>query len=409
MDVIQQQVRVTFEFPVYFTAGIFDPSNTILRDVVSATADPSPADAVVVVDAGVARAHPGLVEQVTTYFHSHAGALMLAGPVLVIPGGEPSKNDPDTLQRVHALIQRAALCRHSYVIAVGGGAVLDAVGYAAATAHRGIRLVRVPTTVLSQDDSAVGVKNGVNGFGKKNYFGTFGPPFAVINDSVFLGTLEDRDWLGGVTEAIKAALIKDAPFFALIEQQAARLVARDAAVMQQIVRRSAALHLAHISNGGDPFELGSSRPLDFGHWAAHRLEHLTSHRLRHGEAVGIGLALDCTYSCLSGFLAEHDWRRIIDLLLALKLALYVPELGAHLDSPDHPRSVLRGLAEFREHLGGELTVMLLGGIGRAFDVHEIRTEVMIRSVDILKIIQAAGSSGAADGALMAVAPVRGPS
>lgn len=255
----------------------------------------------------------------------------------------------------------------------------------------------------------MGVKNGVNGFGKKNYFGTFGPPFAVINDSVFLGTLEDRDWLGGVTEAIKAALIKDAPFFALIEQQAARLVARDAAVMQQIVRRSAALHLAHISNGGDPFELGSSRPLDFGHWAAHRLEHLTSHRLRHGEAVGIGLALDCTYSCLSGFLAEHDWRRIIDLLLALKLALYVPELGAHLDSPDHPRSVLRGLAEFREHLGGELTVMLLGGIGRAFDVHEIRTEVMIRSVDILKIIQAAGSSGAADGALMAVAPVRGPS
>lgn len=409
MDVILQQVRVSFVLPVHFTNGVFDRDNTLLASVLSTPPDPKPAAAVVVVDDGVARTHAGLVDRIDGYFQAHAGVLRLGGPVLVIPGGEAAKNAPDTLDRIHTAIHSAALCRHSYVIAVGGGAVLDVVGYAAATAHRGIRLVRIPTTVLAQDDSAVGVKNGVNGFGKKNYYGTFAPPFAVINDFTFLATLEDRDWRGGLSEAVKVALIKDPALFAFIEQHAAALVARDAGVMEQVIRRSAALHVAHIANGGDPFELGSSRPLDFGHWAAHRLEHLTAHRVRHGEAVAIGLALDCTYSRLTGHLAEAPWRRIIDLLIALKLPLSVPELDAHLDAPDHPRSVLRGLAEFREHLGGELTLMMLGDIGRAFDVHEVHTEGMIRSVEILRTIQAAGTSAAASGAVPAAASARGSS
>ena len=216
-------------------------------------------------------------------------------------------------------------------MAIGGGAVLDAAGYAAATAHRGIRLIRVPTTVLAQDDSAMGVKNGINAFGKKNYLGTFAPPFAVINDVAFLQTLPDRHWRAGVSEAIKAALIKDRAFFDFLESQAAALKARDLVAMEQVIRRCAVLHLSHIASGGDPFELGSSRPLDFGHWSAHKLEQLTDHRLGHGEAVAIGIALDTTYSYLAGFLPEDDWRRIISLLPALGLSVYVPELGQNLD------------------------------------------------------------------------------
>jgi 3-dehydroquinate synthase len=397
MDALRQPVRVTFEFPVLFTTGVFETANHALTDVVGAARDPLPADAVVVVDDGVSRAMPDLARRIEAYFHAHADALTLAGPLLEVPGGERSKNDPAVLERVHALIQRAALCRHSYVIAIGGGAVLDVVGYAAATAHRGIRLIRIPTTVLSQDDSAVGVKNGVNGFGVKNYFGTFAPPFAVINDFTFLETLEDRDWRSGLSEAVKAALIRDPALFERLEQLAPRLVARDTAAMHEVVRRSAAIHLSHIANGGDPFELGSSRPLDFGHWAAHRLEQLTSHRLRHGEAVAIGIALDCTYAWQTGLLEEADWRRIVQVLLDLGLDVYAPELGAHLDSPDHPRSVLRGLAEFREHLGGELTVMMLVGIGRAVDVHEIATGDMIRSIEILRTVASTGSTDAAFG------------
>ena len=120
----------------------------------------------------------------------HRDVVRLAGPILIVPGGEAVKNDIRHIEEILQVIQDAGLCRHSYVLAIGGGAVLDAVGYAAATAHRGVRLVRIPTTVLAQDDSAVGVKNGINAFGKKNYLGTFAPPSAVINDFSFLPTLD---------------------------------------------------------------------------------------------------------------------------------------------------------------------------------------------------------------------------
>jgi 3-dehydroquinate synthase len=405
MDVVQQHLRLTFQFPVHFTTGVFDPGNLALRSVVTSTDDPAPADIAVVVDSGVAASHPSIVGDIERYAANHRDALTLSAPVLLLPGGEQSKNDPSHLQAVYDLIHAAHLCRHSYVVAVGGGAVLDVVGYAAATAHRGIRQVRVPTTVLAQDDSAMGVKNGVNGFGTKNYFGTFSPPYAVINDSAFLTTLEDRDWLGGVSEAVKAALIKDAAFFADLERDADALVARDAAVMNAVVRRSAMLHLDHIANGGDPFELGSSRPLDFGHWAAHKLERLTGHRLRHGEAVAIGVALDSTYSYLTGLLSESDWQRIVGLLQRLRLAIYVPELSAHLDSPDHPESVLRGLSEFREHLGGRLTVILLAGIGKRQDAQEIRIEVMIQGIEMLRRLHEAAFEHGTPG-LVGATPLR---
>jgi 3-dehydroquinate synthase len=399
MDSIQQDITLTLRYSVHFTTGALLPSNGLLRSVIAGPAPARPSDVVFVVDAGVAAAHPALLGAIGHYGRHHGDALRLAAPVLVIPGGETVKDGTHYVDAVHQLIHDAALCRHSYVVAVGGGAVLDVVGYAAATAHRGIRLVRMPTTVLAQDDSGVGVKNGVNAFGKKNYFGTFAAPFAVINDLGFLTTLLHRDWLGGVSEAIKAALIRDAGFFSFIERHAAALVARDAATMAEVVRRSAALHLAHIAGGGDPFELGSSRPLDFGHWAAHKLEQLSDHRIRHGEAVAIGIALDGTYAHLSGSLPERDWRRILDLELALHLPVYEPELDEHLEESEHARSVLRGLSEFREHLGGELTIMLLSRIGRPFEVHQIDTEVMIRSIGVLKHVQASRSTRSAESML----------
>ena len=395
MDSIQQQLQVTFRYPVYFTTGLFAASNPLLRDVVTSDADRTPADVVAIADRGVVDAHPNLLADVQRYLQLHREVLRLAGPTLVVPGGEAVKNDTRHVDDILRAIQAAGLCRHSYVFAIGGGAVLDVVGYAAATAHRGVRLIRIPTTVLAQDDSAVGVKNGINAFGKKNYLGTFAPPSAVINDFSFLTTLIDRDWRGGISEAVKAGLIRDAAFFDYIEAHAAELKARDLAVMEHVIRRSAALHLAHIATGGDPFELGSSRPLDYGHWAAHKLEQLTGYEMRHGEAVAIGIALDTTYAWLSGFLPERDWMRVIEVFRALGLAIYAPELGAHADDETHPACVLGGLAEFREHLGGELTIMLLKGIGQPFDVHEIRRDTMVRSIAVLKTIAAGGPVTAA--------------
>ena len=385
-DLIQHDVGVAFRYPVHFTDGVLDVSNPCLREVIAGRADYLPAKVAVVADHGLLDGHPDLSEQVERYCRHHEDVLRLMAPVLVVPGGERVKNEWRYVLDILRVMNEATLCRHSYVVVIGGGAVLDVVGFAAAMAHRGIRLVRVPTTVLSQDDSAIGVKNGINAFEKKNYLGTFAPPFAVINDLRFLPTLEDRDWRGGISEAIKVGLIRDASFFDFIEAHAGRLKGRDLVVMERLVRRSAELHYAHIATCGDPFELGSSRPLDYGHWAAHKLEHLTDYRLRHGEAVAIGIALDTTYAWLSGFLAERDWRRVMDVLLALGLSVYTPELSQHLEKDSDPRNVLRGLTEFQEHLGGRLTIMMLTAIGEPFDVHEIRRDDMIRSIEVLREI-----------------------
>ena len=327
MDSIHQQIQAAFRFPVHFTTGVFDDANPLLEARRRRVADRSPAPAVFVVDRGLLPGHPQIVEAIERYCDTHRDVRRASRRRCSwSPAARASRTTGITWRTSIALIHRGGLCRHSYVVGVGGGAVLDVVGFAAATAHRGIRLIRIPTTVLAQDDSAVGVKNGINGYGKKNFLGTFAPPYAVINDSSFLPTLHDRDWRGGISEAIKAALIRDPEFFDFIERHAAALKARDLPVMEEVVRRSAALHLAHIAQGGDPFEQGSSRPLDYGHWAAHKLEALTDYRLRHGEAVGIGLALDTTYAHLTGALGEQEWRRVIDVLQAVGLAIHTPEL-----------------------------------------------------------------------------------
>ena len=393
-DIQQQSIQVTFSYPVVFTTDLFSAENPTLDEILGRKPEGHPPVRLLfVIDRGVVEAQPDLLNAIERHCLGHAGRLETAGPPLVIEGGEEAKNNPLVLEQVLAAIHAARLCRHSYVAAIGGGAVLDVVGYAAATAHRGLRLIRVPTTVLAQDDSAMGVKNGVNAFGQKNYLGSFSPPFAVINDFAFLRTLSERDWRSGISEAIKVALVRDPAFFDLLERDAAPLAARDADAMERLVRRSARLHLAHVATGGDPFELGSSRPLDFGHWAAHKLEQMTGHRMRHGEAVAIGIALDSSYAYRRGFLAEQDWRRILDLLVAVGFDLWAPELSQNLENPEADGCVLRGLEEFREHLGGDLTIMLLRGIGQPFDVHEIDRDAMIRSIELVATAQEKARSG----------------
>ena len=368
---INQRVSVNFNYEVYFTKNLFELRNPTLAQVITADGETKPKKVVAVVDAGLLQFQPALVQQLEAYTKFYAETLNLAVEPMIVPGGEAAKNDRGLVDQIHRLVNAASLCRHSYLLAIGGGAVLDLVGYAAATAHRGIRLIRIPTTVLAQNDSGIGVKNGINAFGKKNFLGTFAPPYAVINDSDFLTTLNDRDWRSGIAEALKVALIKDADFFDFIHTQSAGLVHREMQSMQHLIYRCAQLHLQHIANSGDAFEMGSSRPLDFGHWAAHKLEHLTNYSLRHGEAVAIGIALDSTYSYLLGMLCLSEWQKILNTLAALGFTLYVPELAEQLSDEEHPRCLFRGLTEFQEHLGGELTLTLLQGIGKGIEVHEV--------------------------------------
>ncbi len=370
--VYRQEFTVHYSYPVYFTEDALAPANPVLLEAVSRNEPARRHRLAVFLDQDVAAAAPGLARRVEDYAAAYPESLELAGPPIEVPGGEPVKNDPALIDRLVQRLVDFGVDRHSFVVAVGGGAMLDAVGYAAAIAHRGVRLIRMPTTVLAQNDSGVGVKAGVNAHGVKNMVGSFAPPFAVINDARFLETLSARDRRAGMSEAIKVALIRDGAFFLWLERNAEALAAFRAPEVAWMIRRCAELHMQQIAKGGDPFETGSARPLDFGHWAAHKLESLTQFRLRHGEAVAIGLALDTRYSVLAGMLSDGEDERVCRVLEALGFRLWDDALAA--EEPTGELKVLRGLREFREHLGGELTVTLLSGIGRGEEVHEMEAE-----------------------------------
>ncbi|MFN3757754.1 MAG: 3-dehydroquinate synthase [Algoriphagus aquaeductus] len=373
--ILEQSFSVPFRYPVAFTENLFDPQNQILANVLRGERVPK---VLFVIDSGVADTHPHLIAEVKNYALAHADVFTLAAEPMIAIGGEACKNEESEYQKIVEATHLYGIDRHSYIAAIGGGAVLDMVGFAAAISHRGIRLIRIPTTVLSQNDSAVGVKNSVNAFGKKNYLGTFVPPVAVLNDFNFLKTLDDRDWRAGISEAIKVALIKDLSFFEWLENAGESLARREMEPMKVHIIRSAKMHMDHIA-GKDPFEFGSSRPLDFGHWAAHKLEKLSDFRIRHGEAVAIGIALDSAYSFLQGRITESDFNRIIQLMHTLGFELFASELQGE--------NLIQGLKEFQEHLGGQLTIMLLEKLGNGVEVHEMDHDLIFKSVEILRRLE----------------------
>lgn len=375
-----QRFSVPFEYPVVFTEGVLDPSNGTLAWALTESAScPSPR-ALFVADEGFAACWPSLADDVAAYATAHG--ITLDRPLRLVSGGEPAKRDATTVEQVLQWIADARLDRHAYVVAMGGGAMLDAVGYAAALAHRGVRLIRVPTTVLAQNDAGVGVKNGINAFGGKNFLGTFVPPHAVLNDIRWVRTLPDRDRVAGIAEAVKVGLIRDRAFFEWLESSASELASGERPSTATMIRRCAELHLHHIATSGDPFERGSARPLDYGHWAAHKLELLSEHTLRHGEAVSIGMLLDAQYAALEGRLSQDAFARIQSLLVALGLPVWHEAL-------DRTTEVLRGLEEFREHLGGELTITLLAELGRGVEVHSIDQARMRESISRLRALRIA--------------------
>lgn len=376
-----QRFSVAYEFPVCFTADLFALDNPVLRDTLQRLETNKRHKIIVFIDSGVLAARPGLADAIGAYASHHGEHIELVAAPIVIPGGEQIKQGFEHVIAMQQAMVEHHIDRHSYVIAIGGGAVLDTVGLAAATAHRGIRHIRVPTTVLSQNDSGVGVKNGVNLFDSKNFYGTFAPPFAVLNDLDFVEALPVRDKRSGIAEAVKVALIRDSRFFAWLEQNVGALAAFERDAMAYMIRRCAELHMRQIGQGGDPFESGTARPLDFGHWAAHRLELLTKFAVRHGEAVAIGIALDTEYSVLAGLLDAEDGARVQRVLSGLGFDLWHPALET-LEADGY--ALMRGLRDFREHLGGELTVTLLNGVGIGLEVHEIDETLMLKALSHLK-------------------------
>jgi 3-dehydroquinate synthase len=370
-DAIDATFSVSFTHRLRFARGIFDDDSRVLGDLL-AKADPP--RVVVFVDGGLAAADKSILSRIAGWGDAHD--VPLAENPTTVTGGEAAKADLAVAEQVVDAIEAGGLCRRSCVLAVGGGAMLDAVGLGASLAHRGVRLLRIPSTTLSQCDSGVGVKNGINRFAKKNFIGVFDPPMAVVNDLDLLETLDDRHWRSGLSEAVKVSLVKDASLFHQLEADAGALVARDASVMERVIRRSAQMHLEHIVDGGDPFERSESRPLDFGHWSAHKLEQVTDGELTHGEAVSVGLAIDVEGSVELGLLE----RGVADRVLGLLAALGLPTTHRALADVD---VLHEGVEEFREHLGGALTLLLLQEIGSPVEVHELDVKTVRRAIERL--------------------------
>jgi 3-dehydroquinate synthase len=379
---VVQRIGVQWEFPVIFTHALFDSANPVLVNTMHRHAEHRRHRAMVFIDSHVAKALPKLPEQVSAYFAAHPQRLELVGAPVVVPGGEVIKNDIKYIDQFIRQMLEAHLDRHAFVIIVGGGAVMDCVGLASALVHRGLRQIRVPTTVLGQNDAGVGVKNGVNFLGGKNSIGTFAPPFAVLNDFDFLLSLPDRDWLCGVAEAFKVSIIRDRAFFAELLTDAEKYPARDFAAMQRLVIRCAEIHLEHIRTNGDPFEYGRARPLDFGHWSAHKLELMSDFAISHGEAVASGVLLDSIYAAKKSWITAEELNKIHDGFRRSGFQLWFEQYDQR--ESDGARTIFGGLRDFQEHLGGELTVTFPRGIGARHEVHEIDLALMEQALQELE-------------------------
>jgi 3-dehydroquinate synthase len=376
-----QRFSVGYEFPVVFTAGLFSPDNPVLVESLCRLEPGRCHRCLSSSTTGFGRA-PRSCRGNPRLCRPHRARMTLAADPIAVPGGEKIKVELHFVEAMQRQLFDYHIDRHSFVIAIGGGAVLDAVGLVAATAHRGVRHIRIPTTVLAQNDSGVGVKNGVNLYETKNFVGTFAPPFAVLNDIEFVETLQPRDKISGMAEAVKVALIRDAEFFAWLERHVDALVLFERPAVAYMIRRCAELHMHQIAHGGDPFEFGSVRPLDFGHWSAHKIESLTKYHVRHGEAVAIGMALDARYSVLAGHLEPGKEERIAAILEHLGFRLWHPVLDKR--AANGGLVILEGLEEFRQHLGGELTLTLLKDIGFGVEVHSMDSATVEQSIGWLK-------------------------
>ena len=381
-DTLSFPITLRYDHRAVFTRDVFAPANDTLARLLTPREPGGRARALVIWDAGLERSLPGFAEKIRAWFAARSGRVSLEASPVSVPGGEAVKNDFSQLQRVWAEINAAKLCRHSFVVAIGGGAVLDMAGFGAATAHRGIPIVRLPTTSLSQADGGLGVKNGVNYFGKKNWLGSFVVPHAVVNDLAFLDALPPRDRRAGLIEALKVALVRDAAFFEFIAARVAALARFEREAYEAVIRESARQHLEHIAAGGDPFERGSARPLDFGHWAAHKLEQLSEFRVSHGEAVAVGMAIDLIYARRIGLLPEAVAERILGVIRGLGFELFAPV--REIRSSSGRQDMLDGLEEFREHLGGRLTIPMIRAPGDRLEVHEMDGAVVKASFDELR-------------------------
>ena len=270
--------------------------------------------------------------------------------VITLAGGERCKN-LRTIDKIYSELIRFGCDRKSVIVAVGGGVVCDTAGFAAATFKRGTGLVLVPTTLLAQADAAVGGKNGVNVMRFKNLAGTFRQPDRIIIDTAFLRTLDEKNFNNGTAEIIKTAAIYDSAFFGRLENKILSEMPEDK--LKAVIKKTVCIKNSIVKD--DFEEKGLRKILNFGHTVGHALE-LNLKRLRHGEAVSVGMAAACAISQkLTGF-SERESQRLIGLLKLNRLPVSISKLIS-------TKKLLESIMQDKKKSGGSVDLVLLKKIG----------------------------------------------
>jgi len=285
---------------------------------------------------------------------------------ICLPDGEHTKSF-STLNLIFDALVANRMNRDAAIIALGGGVVGDMAGFAAACYQRGIDYIQIPTTLLAQVDSSVGGKTAVNHPGGKNLIGAFYQPRAVIADISVLDTLSDREMRAGFAEVIKYGLIYDAEFFAWLEQNANRVLSRDAVALMHAIKRSCEIKAEVVTQ--DEREHGLRAVLNLGHTFGHAIENALGYgEWLHGEAVAAGMVMASDMSQRLGWISTQDHQRTIDLIALSGLSTKAPAIGA--------AKGLQLMGMDKKVLSGQLRLVLLKKIGQATVSSDYPTEVL---------------------------------
>jgi len=287
------------------------------------------------------------------YREGRLGGVSWNGETLTFPPGEQSKTRDTWARLTDTLLQRE-FGRDSGIIALGGGVAGDLAGFVAATYMRGLPYLQVPTTLLAMLDASVGGKTGVDTPQGKNLIGAFHPPAGVIADPKALATLSEREFRGGLAEAVKHGLVADRDYFRWIERETDVLLRRDLGALERLVRRSVEIKAEVVS--GDEREAGRRAILNAGHTVAHAIERATDYAVPHGEAVGLGLIAECELAVRLGVAAPALRERVEALLGRLGLPVRLPRAVS-------PEALLAAMASDKKNRAARLRFSLPTALG----------------------------------------------
>ena len=368
-DSLEVKFELQSEYGVKFTRDMFGDENGILAELLGADGKAEPR-VMLVADRAVVEKTPELGRKIGKYFKDHG--IKLASRPFVVNGGEINKtNGMTTVRQVTEVAADAALGRDGFLVVMGGGALIDATCYAAAAFNRGLRTVRVPTTLLAQCSGACYPFVGTNILNRKDANSIFAPPYASIVDFDFLKSLPEGQRREGVSEAVKIAAAADAKFLAWIGKNAEKIAAGDEEAIEETIRRSAALHASVISKEMGRPGFYAERIFEFGHWSAHRIEALGRFRIPHAAALAVGLCIDAAYAVAKKTVSEEDADIVGETLAKCGALNDIEKIAPILDRAD---DLLRGIEEFRQHTGG--LPLFPAPLGKASDVESVDADKM---------------------------------